>query len=47
MQSVGVRLWERRVLRDAEAPIDLSPPLPPPSVEDRVGDDAAASADRR
>ena len=49
VQSVGVRLWERRVLRDAEAPIDLGTPLPPPTVslEDPTRDDAVASADGR
>jgi hypothetical protein len=49
LQSVGLRLWERRVLRDAEAPIDLGPALPPPStpVADPARDDAVSSADHR
>ncbi len=50
VQSVGVRLWERRVLRDAEAPLDLGTPLPPPHrARSRTPsrDDAVASADRR
>ena len=51
VQSVGLRLWERRVLRDAEAPLDLGAPLPPPTapapVEAPSRDDALSSADRR
>jgi hypothetical protein len=41
VQSVGLRLWERRVLRDAAAPLDLGAPLPPPP----PAPEPAASAD--
>ena len=52
VQSMGLRLWERRVLRDAEAPLDLDAPLPPPTtapdpVEAPSRDDTSSSADRR